>query len=299
MKLKTLFATFALGTLLTMTSCLNDGDNEITSTLTFNDYFNTVSDIATGNTSVMPIVKYKVVLKQNSERLTAVISMSNFALEDLKNYDFVLPELAVSEKSDGTMVIEADGIKPKSGTETDYITFDRVEFKILQLSFKSTEGTTVLRTIMSARFKVNGKWQVNAVPKEAICFAKTESVNDETGSKYTDNEALYTITFNYLTGLADIDIEGAKFMEKMPAMNMKFPKVPFTASASGVVLHADEVVPTIGDVPYPQYAITDIDCVFNALATNTLTFKCNPGGMGNFSINALICENPVVFNESK
>ena len=299
MKLKTLFATFALGTLLTMTSCLNDGDNEITSTLTFNDYFNTVSDIATGNTSVMPIVKYKVVLKQNSERLTAVISMSNFALEDLKNYDFVLPELAVSEKSDGTMVIEADGIKPKSGTETDYITFDRVEFKILQLSYKSTEGTTVLRTVMSARFKVNGKWQVNAVPKEAICFAKTESTNKKTGDKFTDNEAMYSITFNYLTGMADIDIAGAKFLEKMPAMNMTFPKVPFTASTSGIVLHADEVIPTIAGTPYPQYAITNIDCVFNALASNTLTFNCNPAGMGNFSINALICENPVIFNPSK
>ena len=297
MKIKHLLPMLAVAALLSTTSCIKDSDEVIKQTLTFSEYFNAVSDIKTGVTDVTPAPKYTVELTQTGSKLTAVIKLSNFFLPDIKASEFTLPELSVQYLSDGTMSIKAQDVAPTNASTSETVNFNNVEVKILQVVIQSIGGTTTVVTNFSSRIQVNNQWLVVAYPNVATFFASTESRNLTDGSVFQTYEPLYAISFSGKDMNATIDITGAQFMSQMPAMNMSFPKIPMTISQSGIVLETEALVPTIEDVPYPGYPITDLKCTYTPMSNSTLSFFCEPGQLGTFAVTATMNENPTVFDK--
>lgn len=94
---------------------------------------------------------------------------------------------------------------------------------------------------------------------------------------FSFNGASYAVTFNQKTRMASIYVFNMKFAEKMPAMNMIFPNIPFTPTASGFQLECAEFIPTLNNAektPVNNYPIRDFQASINSGRLN-LSFKCN------------------------
>lgn len=104
-----------------------------------------------------------------------------------------------------------------------------------------------------------GDVEVVAVQKRIVYSGVTNVKNVSSGAAFNHNSALYQIVLDESTMQATIDIFGAKFAEKMPAMDMKFAGVAFELSNKGYILECNELIPTIKDVPYPNYKVTNLN----------------------------------------
>ena len=71
-----------------------------------------------------------------------------------------------------------------------------------------------------------------------------------------------------------MDIYQAKFAKDMPAMDMKLDSIPFEVSKEGYTLAVDEVIPTVGKVPFPNYAIKSLSGRADFATGLDLRFDC-------------------------
>ena len=123
-----------------------------------------------------------------------------------------------------------------------------------------------------------GDVEVVAVQKQRFYFGSTAVIGQGDQPYYSAPKPFYLVSLNPTTGLATIDVYGAKFADKMPSLNMKFDGVLFDVSNLGYTLSCDELIPTIKegekDIPYPQYAITNLKGNANFNTGMALQFDC-------------------------
>ena len=55
---------------------------------------------------------------------------------------------------------------------------------------------------------------------------------------------------------------------------MKFENIPFQVSNTGYTLASEEIIPSIKNVPYPQYAITNLNGNATLATGMDLRFNC-------------------------
>lgn len=117
-----------------------------------------------------------------------------------------------------------------------------------------------------------GDVEVTAIQKQRVYFGTTAVVGESIF--YPTPKPVYLVSLNPTTGLATIDIYKAKFADKMPAMDMKFENIPFQVSNTGYTLASEEIIPSIKNVPYPQYAITNLNGNATLATGMDLRFNC-------------------------
>lgn len=127
-----------------------------------------------------------------------------------------------------------------------------------------------------------GDVEVIAVQKHVVYSGKTNVKNLSAGTEFNQNTTVYQISLNDTVMQASIEIYGAKFAEKMPALDMKFDGVAFELSNKGYVLECSELIPTIKNVPYPKYEITNLKGNAEFATGLNMDFGC----MGNFLVQA-------------
>lgn len=130
--------------------------------------------------------------------------------------------------------------------------------------------------------------QYYIMPKTVVNLGDTQVTNTLTGDVYNQSlteQAIYCIYFDVAKKLATIDICGAKFDSSMPAMNMRFPDIPYTYDRNGMLVleQKDPITPLIvkdifnfsaTGTPYEQFPISNILGQTDAANNMRLTFTC-------------------------
>lgn len=268
--MKNLFSLFTLAILLLLTSCGND---EVKSTRSFtSNMVNTV--VSTGGAvqafdgqymfeidnvkNTMDITAKGVKFSPNMPAITFVLKNVPFTLDN-KGYNLnaqnIVPEV------DGTAMAQYT-ITQLTGRMFPQTTVDQTTFADqVSLSYTLTSGTKINAATQSMSFLFNTTTTVNMGP-----------------TSYTNQTSLYTLNINASSSKASLIIVGAKFADKMPAMNMAFTDMTLTPTATGFKVEKASLVPNIlgndGSLtPFPSYTITNLvaTVVNNKL---TLTFTC-------------------------
>lgn len=109
----------------------------------------------------------------------------------------------------------------------------------------------------------------------------TTTSTPQGGTGYTSNTSLYQIDINVEAKTAVLKIYGAAFAQGMPALNMAFSGINFTCNRDGsIILACDALTPTIGDVPQPNYPISNLSGIFTpGRGASVLEFTCTFRGM--------------------
>lgn len=107
---------------------------------------------------------------------------------------------------------------------------------------------------------------------------------------FTNSDASYQLVYDATEKLVDIYLYNTKFASMMPAMNMVFQDVPFTATMNGVSFSIDELTPYIvgstgATTPAPNYAISGLSGEVNNGKLN-FTFTCSVTAEGNSAAGA-------------
>lgn len=159
------------------------------------------------------------------------------------------------------------------------------EYTISSLNCRIASSQILNFSIAELSFVVNNSITVN-VSSPTLTFeheSQTDVIKVLSSNSNDDfhfNNASYAIYLNPDNNLANIYIYNMKFAEKMPAMNMIFPNVPYTATSSGFELKCDELIPTLNNAektPVDTYPIH----AFNAKIANgllTVSFACTKVG---------------------
>jgi hypothetical protein len=143
-----------------------------------------------------------------------------------------------------------------------------LNFSIAELSFVVNNSITVNVSSPTLTFEHESQTDVRKV--------YSSNSNDD----FHFNNASYAIYLNPDNNLAQVYVFNMKFAEKMPAMNMIFPNVTYTATPSGFELTCDELIPTLNNTektPVASYPIS----AFNAKVANgllTINFNCTKVG---------------------
>lgn len=187
--------------------------------------------------------------------------------------------------ADGIKSISATDVVPSKVTMNGALTdasayvFDKLEISSFErrVSTHSPEYIPVINVAITI-----GDIKVVTLQKYTVYFGSTGVVNSTAGTNFTSKAPYYAVTLDPETMKAKIEIFGAKFAEKMPSLDMTFSDVPFTASVTGYTLTCDELIPTIKNVPYPDYAITNLLGQGNLASGLNLQFDC----MGVYTVRA-------------
>lgn len=286
MKLKNLLSVVIMG--IALTSCLDHDDNanEVSKTFTYDQCFAVVQDMITGEKTVIIKPKATIDMVVSNSKFTGQITLTNFQLPDLQNYTFELPETPVNERgSDDIMWIESARMEPTNLSGASVV-FNNVKMGILQLGYIMNSQIVTINSYY-LHFEYNGRYRVDVFPLQQNLYASTEvTLASEPGQPFKTTETTYTLHFDPEKLKCSIEVKGAKFLTEMPAMDMKFPGVSFTPESGSLILDSQALIPTIREVEYPQFPITDLAGKFTPLQNSTLAFSCNPAGRGLYNVAA-------------
>lgn len=116
------------------------------------------------------------------------------------------------------------------------------------------------------------------IPARAVSRGTTR-ISSASGV-FTSDETSYLITVKE-DGSADLTLHNAKFAQNMPPVgDMLFPSLALEVTADGFVLTSASLIPSIGGVPFPSFAITELrmEVDLEELGDADLTFVCNVFG---------------------
>lgn len=122
-------------------------------------------------------------------------------------------------------------------------------------------------------------YYVRTYPSQ-IAYADTKTRVVSEGTTYNWNEAICILKINPATRTASLRLDNITFAQGMPALTgMLFEGLDVKATATGLLIEKDKLVPTIAGTPYPRYEITDFTATV-AGPDITITFTC----MGTYDV---------------
>ncbi len=264
------------------TSCDDPEGSSAAYEYSYSECFNYVSNRQSGKGSVFDDVKYIIKFEMPSYEASVKIMGAKFN-ERMPAIDFELSGLKWSNNANGVLTISANDVVPVvNGQAMSEYTINQFKVEVYD-RYVVIDGQLKTSPVFVIQYTIAEMFDVTVVPEEVLYVASTGVLDVEQGAPYYNSDMLYWIEFDAETMTADIEIDGAKFAEGMPALNdMGFNDIPLTLYTGGYSLAADALIPTIMDVPYPNYAITSLSGNGTFANGMDLRFKC----MDRYSVNA-------------
>ncbi len=179
--------------------------------------------------------------------------------------------------NEGVKVILENDVVPTwvkmNGQEVDASAYVLDELKINVLERRLLGFTPEYIPMINMSMSM-GDIEVVTVQKNNVYFGTTGVVDNASSSFFSSKTPVYYVALDPDKKTATINIYKAKFAERMPAMDMRFPEIPIEVSSTGCKLAVEEVVPTIKDVPYPDYMIKNLNGNITYATGLDLRFDC-------------------------
>lgn len=275
--LKTVLATVALAVFAT--SCEKPDnplhENYIEQDCAANAYFSVIHKKSVNQDAIVQGTSY--LLRWRSD-FTADIYVydAKFSVRMPDGIDIAFEGLKWTYNEGVKVILEKDVVPTwvkMNGQEVDASTYVLNELKINVLERRllgfSPEYIPMINMSMTM-----GDIEVVTVQKNNVYFGTTGVVDNASSSYFSSKTPVYYVALDPSKMTATVNIYKAKFAERMPAMDMKFPEIPLEVSSTGCKLFVKEVVPTIEDVPYPDYMIKNLNGNMTYATGLDLRFDC-------------------------
>lgn len=285
--LKQLSICLAILTATLFSSCLGNDDNDYTTTDKLTGYFNVFYDNE-GNQTFKEGVAYEVQWHMD-ESVKAKVDITGLQLPDGTKFSTVtLDDLTWKINAMGWQDISATDVTPASGTYG--LVFDKFNFQMINRVY----GSLQFPACSLITYSINGsEYRVISLPQQTVEVGETRVATpttspDKPGNIFTlgvEDSPFYYFILNPEKKTAFVVIQGAKFAENMPAMNMKFPDMTFDVDDYGnIMIHANELTPTlmpsgVTDInapgtPFEGAKITNFISDYRPASGVDMTFTC-------------------------
>lgn len=177
----------------------------------------------------------------------------------------------------GWKVVEVKNVAPTITGISETPKFTNLQFLLLD----AFDGEVYAPGIM---YKFDMEYGESVVEINGCCMTgKTKSKangavycpEDDTAVK-ENQRPIYWVDFDFGTSKADIYIYNAKFLDKMPSLNMMvFEGVDFNVANGEFALACDALTPTYDGVPFPSFPISKLKGSINFSKGMSLEFHCD------------------------
>lgn len=239
--------------------CTKEDDSVVE--FTFNSCFTYVQNASEGSFN-----ETGYVLKLNYTTGTADLVINNLVGPDGLSFGKVEVGGMPWKIDKGWIVASGKNIKGNSK-----VTFDNLDVRIF--------GRSDLHPGLSISYSANGDFKGLASHNAQLLFGKTVSSSPALGA-YENTDTYYTFVIDTKNQTADITLYGAKFIDRMPAMDITLPGVPFTIKDTRAEWSVDAITPVSGGTPYESFPITNLKGEFDFGGNYTMEFDCTPSTMG-------------------
>lgn len=213
-------------------------------------------------------------VKLNYTQQTAEVSISNLELSDGVTYPkMTFTGIPFTIESYGWKKISGTMLSPTIAGYGSVPLFSSFEIKILDRYY----GTSMYIPAMTAKFLVNNSVSVFSSLPVQLFAGTTESFAPDNES-FKTTSSIYIVDLDFNTMKANVDITGAQFADKMPALDISFEDIPFNLSGQKVILSADNITPLLGATPQPDYPVSGFVAEYDFAKGMTLSFGCSVQG---------------------
>lgn len=273
---------------LSLTSCLGSSTSEEKYTFVYgnSDCFNYVVDTETGDVYKGLNPAYNFVYNMSTS--TVDIDISNLKLsKDLAGVTLRLPtQTFTTDDKTGFYNVASYNLTPLAASSA--FVFDT--FKFNSYPWRGQYPVYIMN------YTVNNRYEVTVFPIISTylgSIAATDLSPDATTPNYNltnDPDGYYQVSINPEKETAVLYITGAKYSADMERFNFCVEDLPVTLTAAGYKIATAEGVKypikNTSNTVVPDCYVSDI--IVNATLSYgaTITFKCNLGEMGHYSVTA-------------
>lgn len=257
----------------------NENRNHIETVTSPEGYSFIAPDDAPLNGFTSPTAKYEIEFFDNR---TADIHIKNISLlPGTAPADIDITAVPYKKNAQGVYVIDASNITADGGA----VRFRDIDFTYSAISKEHVSDANA--SIFTFEAETNTDVCLTFVPYEIVAGGTTVVTGGP--GRFTSNETTYNIYIDIESGKARLTVRNAKFAQNMPAVgDMVFADLDITyEDEGGYHLSSRSLVPTIGGVPYPSFAISNFyaDVDLESMGDVDISFQCNAMGQ-NYTVRA-------------
>lgn len=266
-----------------LSSCTDDDNTETIYEYRFTRCYGVVTDLQDTNAETVSS-DIAIVMRADWNKGTSMFEVSGLSIGSYK-YPVITIQGSKWAQLNNSLWAESKGCTSASLQNMTPLSID--EFNLLwndRTSLVAAVGT--YDPALKYQFVLDGRYKVVG-SRQPFCIGGTTVSTAPDGSSFTSDASLYVVSLDFTNRVASIDIANASFAAGMPSLNMQFAGIPFTVdSDANVTLSVDALIPTIADVPQPNYPISGLKCVVNpSQGRSSLEFVCSFRGAP-FSVKA-------------
>lgn len=273
--------------LLSLGSC-NSDSNDLVDNQTLGHCLTVAKDVTT-NAQVTSRLSFAALFNYNSNlvdlTVTGIVLPKAGSVSGQAFPKMEFKGLPWSYNKDGWKVVEAKDVAPTILGVAETPKFKNLKFLLLD----AFDGEKYTPGIM---YKFEVEYNESVVEIQGCCMTgKTTSAANgnvycpEEDSAVTDNQKpIYWVDFDFNTSKADIYIYNAKFLDRMPSLNMMFGGVDFSVVNGDIELSCDALIPTCAGVPFPRFPISKVKGTIDFTTGMKLEFHCDYSGT-DFTVN--------------
>jgi hypothetical protein len=253
-------------------SCIDDNDNSssTTETLSISSTYNYIAsvDIADNSLQVLPGANIGLVVDKSNVTIQLYISDLQYDANS-RAVSFNTPELQMSTTTSGWSLEQSEAMTLTTSSNSTV--------NISNLKVKFNQRSTGSQNLVILSFTVDGRYQVSTyfTPTQYIGTTTSVDVDAPTVGVFTSETPQYLVVLDRTNMKAQVQVANAKFLDGMPSLGtMVFDEIPLTFTKTGYTFTTDSVIPSISDVPYPAFTLTNLSGSVEAGKTLKLKFTC-------------------------
>lgn len=260
-------------------SCDNSNDGEIKTTISGNQIYTVTS--TNGSTLTFPACNIKYEIDYIAGKVDITLNNVKFSPR-MPEITMKINDIHFTNSQNGIKINTTNLTPEVAGNLMPEYTISSLSGRIATSNFTGASkskisltlenGTTITFFPSPIVFEYDSNTMVNA---------HSSDLQDH----YSTDKVCYVLEFSSTAETANLLIYNAKFAEKMPAMNMAFKNIPFTASKTGFTMSIESLTPSIigktgSEYTDPTYNISNLNIKVdgNRLSTDftcTITDKDN------------------------
>lgn len=262
--------------LLSLGSCDTSSNNDTITEQQFPSCFAYVHDLSTGVNAIYNSVGYT--LRLNYSKATADVTITGLRVPDQSN-SYSYPQLKLTDLpwsiEKGVTVVSARNVQASSASAQPVMLSSftlKVKDRII------TSGSSyIYKPGFSVNYTIDGRYSVfSGNTDTAVMYGITTSTCETPFVHFATDATAYELSFNLDTRTVQILIKGARFMDKMPALDIVLQNIPITFYGTKVTWEAERIIPLIGGVTFETYPITNLKGEYDFSTEMKMEFDCNP-----------------------
>lgn len=266
-------------------SCSDNNDPDTITRTDLPDYFANVQNVSTGVDACYSHVGYSVLL--NYSKLTADVIITGLRLPDGTQYPtMTLTGMPWNIDATGRKVIEASNITPSIPGFANIPLIGNFRMSIFDRILTADNGQPAYSPGVCVKMLIDSRYSVVSSYSPQQLFGTTSSKSELSGNTFTTRGTWYNVSFNTDTRRLTIVMNNARFAQEMTrGFNIELRDIPVTFRGTSMEFRVDAITPYIGDTPFEQFPITNLEGEFDMSKGLDMEFDCTPRTMpGKFEV---------------